>query len=89
MSIHSKNFDLPQMTDHDAMEDVALENEEINGSVDMEEQGVDGMGFEEFKNEADYVAPEDVSPETVEGLKQRRITSKVGRAIFRLQSILQ
>ncbi len=89
MSTHSKNFELPQMTDHDAMEDVALENEEINGSVEMEEQSVDGMGFEEFKNEADYVAPEDVSPETVEELKQKQIMSKVGRAIFRLQSILQ
>lgn len=88
MSIHGKNFELPQMTDHDAMEDVALEDEEINGSANMEEQGVDGMGFEEFNDEENYVAPENVSQETVEELKQKQITSKVGRAIFRLESIL-
>lgn len=89
MSKHGESFDLPQMTDHDAMEDIAVEDLNENGSVQDGEDSVDGMGFEEFKDEADYVSPEEVSPETAAELKKIEQTTKLGRAIYGLQSILQ
>jgi hypothetical protein len=76
------------MTDHDAMKDIAIDDIDKNESVQDGEDGVENMDFETFEDEADYVSPQEISQKTAEQLKQVELTSKIGKAIYRLQTIL-
>ncbi len=67
MSIHSKNFDLPAMTGHNAMQDIAIEEDNKNGSESLSE---DTSEYEVFDDEENYVSPEAVSPKTQESIEK-------------------
>ncbi len=83
-----ESFNIPQMTDHDAMSDIVTEDINENGSVQDGEDSVENMDFETFKNEAEYVSPEDIPQQTAEELKRVKQASKIGRALSGLQFIL-
>jgi len=83
---HNAEFTIPNMTDHDAMSDIAIDDINENGSS-QESEVNEEMNFETYENEAEYVSPDEVTPETAAEIKQLKRVSRLGGAAYRISSL--